>query len=492
MIDRALLGGALARTLPSFLPGRRWYGAKARALASVALEDAAWLGADGGAEALAVVAARYEDGGTERYALLVALRDDPRDLPVLGRYDGTDASPWLVEATGDPAALALLLARFDDPGDVPTREGVLRIGDVVPPAGAANGWMAAAIAEGLRPLGVEQSNTSVRVGRRLVWKLLRRVESGENPEVEIGRFLTTRTTFRAVPALRGSATLLRAGSSPVTVGVLQDWIENEGDGWSWTIERLRGILGGEEPAERLAAEIAGLGRVTADFHLAISSDPDVAGFAPEPPSLRDWESLHASILARCDRVAASLDRAEARLEEPERAAAQAFLRRRDELASRLPAPDRADAIPFRAIRVHGDYHLGQTLKVSSGFLLIDFEGEPARPLAERRRPQSALKDVAGMLRSFDYAWEVARAGLAAPETPPPDLLRAPFLESYRARVLRAPLPIVPGNPERFREWISVYELDKALYEVEYELNHRPTWLGIPLRGVLATLDRMGS
>jgi maltose alpha-D-glucosyltransferase/alpha-amylase len=489
--DRALLGSALARALPGFLPAQRWYGAKARGLDSVSLEDAAWLDGDGSA-ALAVAAVRYDDGGVERYSLLLALRRDPGSLPVLGRYDAGHDSPWLVEAGGDPEALEALLRRFDAPEDVPTeRGGLLRYGDVSPPAGAA-GWMAEAIAEGLKPLGVEQSNTSVRAGKRHVFKLLRRLEEGENPEVEIGRFLSTRTTFRSAPALRGSLSLLRAGVPPATVGVLQDWVENEGDGWRWTIERLREFVARREPARRLAAEMAGLGTVTADFHLAISSAPDDADFAPERPEPADWESLRASLLKRRDRVASAIARAAAGLDPAGRSIADAFLARRDDFLRRLSALPDADAIPFRKIRVHGDYHLGQTLKVASGFLLIDFEGEPARPLAERRRRQAALKDVAGMLRSFDYAWQSARSGPSEPEEAPADLLRAPFLEAYRARVMGAPLPIVPGNPDRFGAWTAVYELDKALYEVEYELNHRPDWIGIPLRGILAILDRRGA
>ncbi len=480
---------SLARALPGFLPGQRWFGAKARRIASVRVRDVVWI--DEGPEPCALVLARveYSSGAPDRYAMLVALRHEPAGGPTLGPVEAGGETRQMIEASGSPRDVLALARHLGRAHDLPgARGGRLRFGDVVP--AAAGGLDAEALHEShVRPLGAEQSNTSVRVGSQHVFKLLRRLEPGENPEVEIGRFLAGRPGFRAVPALRGSITWEPGEGPPATVGVLQDLVANVGDGWQWALARLRAVLSLDEAPEPLVEQVLRLGATTADLHAALASGAGVAGFAPEPVTaadLRAWEEAFrrrtASVLAL---IAEGLEGALP----PARAACARLLRLRDRLtaAADLPAPEGGGA--FAKIRVHGDYHLGQTLKTPAGFVLIDFEGEPARPLEERRRVQCALKDVAGMLRSFDYAIETARAqepGGVARVASAPDL-RGGFLRGYLERSQALGGGYLPADPDACRRWIAFFEIDKALYELEYEIQNRPTWLHIPARGLLRLL-----
>jgi maltose alpha-D-glucosyltransferase/alpha-amylase len=393
----------------------------------------------------------------------------------------------LIEASGSARDAVVLLRHLGEPHDLPAaRGGAVRFGDQ--PADGSGALDPAALGEeGVRPLGAEQSNTSLRIGARHVFKLFRRLEPGENPELEIGRFLST-TAFRAAPTLRGSMTWLSSGGPPTTLGVLQDLIENRGDGWQWTVAHLEKILSLEAAPAALLNEILALGVTTADFHAALASAVDAPGFAPEPAGSADVLAWQRAFRARGERalrlLAAGLDR----LDPATRSACQALLGLRSRLDAAADLPDPGTGA-FAKIRLHGDYHLGQTLKTRDGFVLIDFEGEPARPLAERRQLHCALKDVAGMLRSFDYAIETARArlpaGIARSAEPP---LRETFLDGYQARAAELAGRFLP-SPRARAPWISFFELEKAFYELEYELQNRPEWLGIPARGILRLLAR---
>jgi len=236
-----------------------------------------------------------------------------------------------------------------------------------------------------------------------------------------------------------------------------------------------------------------LGSTTAEMHAAMASGAGRPGFAPEPAGPADvaaWRSAFQDRAAEALRLLAyTLDRVVPHA----RAACERLLQRRDDLAraADLPAPEGAAA--FVKIRVHGDFHLGQTLKTPRGFVLIDFEGEPSRPLVERRRLHCALKDVAGMLRSFDYALETAAGdGPGAATSPTAPDLRGGFLGGYveRARTLGG--GVLPADPAARARWLTFFELDKALYELEYELQNRPAWVHIPARGLLRMLGERGA
>jgi maltose alpha-D-glucosyltransferase/alpha-amylase len=485
---------ALARSLPAYLPRQRWFGAKARRIASAAGRDLVWL--TGGDEpcALIVVRVEYASGAPERYALLVALRRSPDAAASLGPVSAAGETRHAMEASGDSREVIALMHHLGRAHDVPgARGGKLRFGDVAAPE--RGGVAAADLAEDhVRPLGAEQSNTSVRVGAGHVFKLFRRLEPGENPEVEVGRFLTAHPGFAAIPALRGSVTWVPADGPPGTVGVLQDLVANEGDGWSWALARLRAVFAREESAEPLVEWMRSLGGTTAEMHAAMASGAGRAGFAPEPVGPDDVAAWRSAFEARAVEVMRLLAYSLDTIVPPARAACERLLQRRDDLAraAELPAPGGEGA--FAKIRVHGDYHLGQTLKTPRGFVLIDFEGEPSRPLVERRRLHCALKDVAGMLRSFDYALETARGdgvGATTRSTEAPDL-RAGFLAGYLTRARALGGHFLPADPAALERWLTFFELDKALYELEYELQNRPAWVHIPARGLLRMLGDAGA
>ncbi len=372
----------------------------------------------------------------------------------------------------------------------------------------------------------EQSNTSIVYGRHIILKLFRRLQSGENPDVEIGRFLTETAHFQNIPPFLGEITITPSAGEKTTVAMLQGLVENEGDGWQWFLDKLCAFYSSvislpapvSTPAlftaasERLAAlgDSAGLtleaaallGRRTAEMHLALATPTDDPAFAPEAFTPED---LNRDALRIEDQIRSAFDALKGKLASlPDDIADDAalLLSRRRELLARARSLAASHAAG-KKFRIHGDYHLGQTLRIASDatptggdFVMLDFEGEPARTLAERRRKQSPLKDVAGMVRSFSYAAFSAldrfrsahpdREGAAA------NLLHwsrawesaavAAFLQAYRTAMAAQPELIPPL--ERAQDLLRAYLFEKGMYEVLYELDNRPTWLRIPLTGIL--------
>ena len=485
---QARLEAALPEWLPEFLQRQRWFGGRGRALTSARLEDAAWLDADE-PTTVGLITVDYAASDPERFCLLLAVRKAPGPLPLLGRLEDPEGGA-VVEAGHDPESLRALLGGFDPPAEIQTvRGGVVRFGDGNPED--ARAFHRTDLAATIRGLGVEQSNTAIAVGSTHLFKLFRKLEWGENPELEMLRFLTLRTGFRALPALRGSLTWKSASGAVATLGLLQDWIDSQGDGWSHVLARLREISSGTATAESLIRDAEVLGASTRALHDALASEGTDSAFAPEPVAAADVENWKESLRARAGRVRERLEAGLDELPEQTRIPARALVDAlaRPILAIRLPDLDGAGA--FHMIRVHGDFHLGQTLKTEHGFVLIDFEGEPARPFEARRAKQCALKDVAGMLRSFEYALETvsleAGAANSGRETPP---LRDAFLRGYFGRT-NAVATYLPAGRDARGAWLGFFELDKALYEVEYELSHRPDWVAIPIRGVLSMLHSVG-
>jgi maltose alpha-D-glucosyltransferase/alpha-amylase len=377
----------------------------------------------------------------------------------------------------------------------------------------------------------EQSNTSILFGDRLFLKLFRRLQAEENPDVEIGRFLTEIAHFSRIPPYLGEISMCSPGSEKTTVAVLQGQVPNEGDGWVWFLDELSRWFA--EVADKPAPEFsqipdlqgsrkaspldlaraqttldaaALLGRCTAEMHLALSSSADLPAFAPESITsedlARDAERIEMQIKSTLEVLKLKL----ATLDDTTSDSAGLLLSRRPELVRRARSIASLKASGQR-IRIHGDYHLGQTLRTAgdskspSGaatFVLIDFEGEPARPIDERRRKQSPLKDVAGMMRSFSYAAYVAMDRFLAidgskRESPDPGALTgwahwwqnaasAQFWQAFSEAATRnqAMLP----EPTAAQGLLDAYLIEKALYEMLYELNHRRTWLRIPISGIL--------
>ncbi|WP_109487636.1 maltose alpha-D-glucosyltransferase [Occallatibacter savannae] len=407
-------------------------------------------------------------------------------------------------------------------------------------ARTAGGVLAARASTALRALklptamesrvgSAEQSNTSILYGDKLILKLFRRLQPGENPDVEIGRFLTEVAHFERIAPFLGEMSITSSTGEKTTVAMLQGLVANEGDGWAWFLHELSEFYNKVADQDSLpdisASSFAGaqrspdgfrkltataidavalLGRRTAEMHLALSSSKSEPAFAPEKTTKEDLEIVARQIEAQTKSALDALKGKFATLDDATADSAAYLLSQRAKLIGHSREITNLEAAGER-IRIHGDYHLGQTLRVKSAkgegdsaggdFVLLDFEGEPARTLAERRRKQSPLKDVAGMLRSFSYA---AFAGLKKhaeghAETASDrmhgwarawqDAAASEFLSAYRETIAAKP-ELLPGVDET-QKLLDAYLLEKALYELLYELNNRPTWLHIPITGILS-------
>lgn len=481
-VTRRLVEQVLPETLGAFLLTERWFGGKARPINRVSVDDFAWLPGRPLENALCIAEVAYARGPAERYLLVIGRRDEPGTLPVVAGPGQGDPA-WVVEATADADGAHALMAGFVEAPMLHT----LRGGRILYADATASTGEIISSRPHVRAVGVEQSNSSIRLGPGLVFKLLRRLEYGENPELEIGRFLTTRTAFRAMPALHGSLTYEDAGGRAGTAAIVQSWVDSRGDGWSFTLAELGAHLHEGAGLEGLGHDLAQLGTTTAELHAALNSDAESPAFAPEPATAAD---AHAWTTTLATQAAGALGLvAGATLDGELKRGLERALTVSAGTATAPPVGDAAgDGFP--KIRIHGDYHLGQTLKTADGFVLLDFEGEPTRPLADRRRKQAALKDVAGMLRSFDYALATAchgdlTAAAAVEATLDP---RGRFLDGYFSAALRHPSPVVPASAEARLAWMRFFELEKALYELAYEVNNRPAWAHIPARGILRLLE----
>jgi maltose alpha-D-glucosyltransferase/alpha-amylase len=353
----------------------------------------------------------------------------------------------------------------------------------------------------VHPPGAQGSNTTVRLGERLFLKVYRRLHAGVNPELEMGRFLTETARFPNVVPLAGAIEYAAADGTSMTLALLQGYVENQGDGWSYTLDYLERFLDNrrtapEPPAE--AAELHGgyaailrtLGRRTAELHRALATPSGDKAFDPEPIEHGDLVAWTKQVHAEARQTLELLAQRRAALGGVARVEADALLARSDVLLRRIETgvPAHTSA---RKTRYHGDFHLGQVLIARNDFYIIDFEGEPRRPLAERRAKHSALKDVAGMLRSFNYATYMALAHVTAERPMDMEALepharqweqvaRRAFLEAYVATTAEAGL-YPPWN--EMEGLLELLVLEKALYELRYELTSRPEWAWVPLLGL---------
>jgi maltose alpha-D-glucosyltransferase/alpha-amylase len=528
---------ALERTvIPPFLRAQRWFGGKARRIEAVRFVDWAPLQAVPRLEHLrtflALVEVAFGDGATDLYFLPLGVATGPaavalsESLPacVLARLRGPGGEAVLHDALADDGACAALLGAIAAGQEFPTRAGRIRAFPTAAFAGP-RGRADVPLPATLGP--ATSSNSLVLYGRRLLLKLFRRLEVGINPDFEVGRFLTEKGGFGRIPKVAGALEYHRPGSGPVTLAILQALVPHQGDGWGHAIaelgryfERASGRMRGPDPVapdDRPLLELAAsdpppgaletigaylhaaatLGRRTAELHLALADDRGDPAFTPEPLTAADLAALAAATLEQGHQALTALRDNLGRLPEELVPAAQRLL---DEGPAALAGLGRAPAGAPAAVktRCHGDYHLGQVLWVDNDFVILDFEGEPTRTVAERRARQSPLKDVAGMLRSFDYA---AHAGLFAfTQSHPDDFGRlgpwavlwrqwtsAAFLREYRATAGGA--AFLPAEPGALAALLDTFMLDKAFYELVYELNNRPDWVRIPLQGILSLLEQ---
>lgn len=458
-IDEAVLG--------AWLRQRRWFASKARELARAHVVDALTLRTEDPATVLAIVEATFHTGAHELYQVVFEVVPPGAEPPSEPVASG-DAGVALCEALADPRATGVFGALL--------REGAVRTGaDSRVTFHEPEGGAPVPVPDGpVHLMPSEQSNSSVVFDRTVILKCFRRLEPGENPELEMLRFLAARG-FDHVPELVGwydySGPPLYA-----TLGVAQRFVSRGRDGWEMALELL------ERDPDLLVTRLHGLGRVIGALHTELGSDPLDPDFAPEEKGREQYALLVATldqeILQAFDAM-------------PEDDPVYAPIAGRSaELRDRLQALSRT-GVAGRAIRTHGDLHLAQTLLEDDGrWVILDFEGEPARPLRERRLKRSPLRDLAAMLRSVSYAaWasELQR-GVPAPagwEERARAALGAGYLETVDAALL-------PPSTATVGELIAVFELEKAIYELQYERNNRPDWVAIPVAGIARLLDDDGT
>ena len=490
------------KLLPSYIATCRWFGGKARAPQKFTVAE--MLRVPGAAEAarLALVRIEYRDGASDWYqlALQVAGGEDAARIvsefpqAVVAEVDGGVLFDALYDASFRDALVGLIATGATARGET---------GEVAGLAGTALPRLLGGRSLPLpsRVLKVEQSNSSVIYGDGLFLKIFRKLGEGVNPDAEILRFLTERRGFAHAPPFGGELEYRAPGSEPRLLALAIGVVPNEGDAWSFVLRELAGFYsrvesaGCDDEAVRAAAgaeffsRAAQLGQRTGEMHVALAEDATDSDFAPEPFTLADQRELADAITRSVTRVFALLRERVAALDPSLRADVERLVAAEPELSARAAALT-AREITATKTRHHGDYHLGQVLNTGSDFTIIDFEGEPSRSLAERRRKRSPLRDVAGMLRSFHYAASSAlpreRAELRPAAEAWARLVGEAFLDGWRGAVAGA--SFVPRGPADTGRLLAGFLIEKAIYEVDYELNNRPDWLAIPVRGLLGLLS----
>jgi len=429
------------RALIDFVSEQRWFGSKSRQIGHATVIDRAMLREGDPSLELQLVEVRFDTGTHETYQLLV---------------DGG------LDALADPRQVRELVAMISSGAKLPAEEGTVEFGAVASFAGTGPELREA------RSVGAEQSNTSIVFDEELIMKVYRRLEAGINPELELLRFLTERG-FENIAQLAGWYAY-SGRPMDATLGILQRFIPGGSDGFALALDSMG------DTADAFLASLHGLGEATARMHTLLGSDLTDPSFAPESPSSESLGLLTASIDDEIERVFVDLP--------DDNEDVDPIRGRGEEVRERLRLWTQFGGTG-QVIRHHGDFHLGQTLRAGDDWVLLDFEGEPARSLPERRRKRSPLRDVAGMLRSFSYAASASQL-LRATEPPPgwEAGARSSFLAGYRSAID----PTLVPSGAALDKLLAVFELEKAVYELRYELNHRPDWLRIPVAGLVRMLD----
>jgi maltose alpha-D-glucosyltransferase/alpha-amylase len=498
--------------LPGYIQNCRWFGSKARTLRQMRVIEQAPVSAEAGAAQIWFVEISYLDGPTETYTfpVQIATGDAARAIAqkapaaIVVRFTGS-AEAVLYDAIWDEKFRTQL---FRTIAERETYRG--NAGELIGSPGSALASNGAPQVIKSEIVGGEQSNSSMLFESEFFLKLYRKLEDGVNPDVEITRFLTERANFPNVPSFKGVLEYRLGKSEPTVVCLLQSAITSEGDVWTLTLDAigryydrvlarkvdlqsetassgvlLDELIGGIYPEKAML-----LGQRTAELHIALASRPDEAAFAPEPFNAMAQRSVYQNMRALLRRNFAFLEKNLPDLPE-------AFRREAEEvIAAEKEIHEREKRLLDRKtnaakIRIHGDYHLGQVLYTGKDFVILDFEGEPARALSERKLKRSALRDVAGMMRSFQYAaynalWQPAMRSEDVPFLERwADLwyrrVSSIFLQSYLKTTADA--IFVPQNADDLQIMLEAYLLDKAVYEIGYELNNRAGWVVIPIRGI---------
>lgn len=449
----------------AWLRSQRWFGDKARDLTNITIDVAAIAHLEAEHAALLIVRCSFAEGEDARYFVPVAGLSHEA---ALNDASSPSAALTIRDAMRDSSFLAWFFEGF-------RQERVGKDGGVwrwrIEPGAVRD--LATIDALDTHIMAVEQSNTSILYDHRIMAKVFRRVQTGINPDLEVTEYVTTVAGFAHVPKLYGVFSL-GLESEELTLGVLQQFVGNVGDGWTWLLGELRTLT--PDRASKLAKQIGLLGTRTGELHVALGAATENVAFAPEVMTPAQVEVLQSRGAAELDETISAL-RMHGNKNDDELALLSKKLRSRISEATAL--------IGTLTIRVHGDYHLGQVLRtLEEDFAIIDFEGEPSRTIEQRRQKYSPLRDVAGMLRSLDYA--TGAIGREINDASSRELVqqwgvdaRQCFLEAYQQAISAGDSRLVPQSSREFDAALHILEIEKSLYEARYELNNRPDWLAIP-------------
>lgn len=491
-----------------FIRSQRWFAGKKDRIAKAALEDFAVMADGRGHEQflLPTVAVELKNGGTQSYFVPLAIKEKQEEEALL---------PYALARTRRGRDTGLLYGASESPEFALAVVAAIQSGQSLPTTGGSSirfvptsSYPDDVVIEPaeIRRLSTEQSNTSIALDHKMMLKILRLLQPGIHPEIEIGRYLTEVVGFEHVPPLFGSIELVGADGSVTALGILQGFVQNQGDAATLAIDSVKrelelrlvltphDVSHANEARDRFLHYAAVIGQRTAELHAAFARPTDDAAFKPEPLTAKDMKAqleLSRDVAAKAFSALESVSETSSGSE-----AARALLGRRNEVLARLKA---LAAAPIGAMRtrVHGDYHLGQVLLAKNDVILVDFEGEPGQPTEVRRGKDSPLRDVAGMLRSFAYAAETATLSVDErfPEvTADANAAAAEWRRTSEETFLQAYEEAAKGTPAWLEDEASrkrllqFHLLTRALYEIVYEANNRPDWIGTPVRGVFEILD----
>jgi maltose alpha-D-glucosyltransferase/alpha-amylase len=493
------------RVLPRFISTQRWYAGKGAPIERARLVDQGEMDGAGGNWFFAIFDIQSEGASA------------PYFLPLTMVFEGSEDARWnkvqaaaiarvrqqatvgvLAEATGDETFSRTLIDAIGAGRELSLEQGTVRFW-ATPAYAELRGDAADSLTTA--PPRNQGSNTTLRAGDRLFLKVYRRLQNGVNPEVEIGRMLTEVAHFPNIVPLAGAVEYHGKDGTSYTLALLQSFVMNQGDGWDYTVDYLVRFLEDRRTGTKLLEDVHGaylalmrvLGERTAQLHCALAFASKDPAFVPEPITAKDLGSWKESVLSELNDTLQLLAASLQTIPENLRAEALQLQERRDALAQRIShCVERAPG--GLKTRYHGDYHLGQVLLKRNDFVIVDFEGEPARPLAERRAKHSPLRDVAGMFRSFAYAREVAQQRCTSQSAEDcarwssllaewEALARQALFESYDAIARKRG---VYSSLSEAHSLLELFEIEKALYELRYELRNRPAWTSIPLRALLSS------
>ena len=492
-------------TLPRFIETQRWYAAKGTPIERARIVDhVVWQ--EGKSSWIIALLDVTAGGESANYFMPLALAWEERDeervrnisTAAIAKIRQQSSVGVMGDAFADEVFCQSLVAAMAKPREIATAQGKLEFRPTAAfkrLAGADAGTLPAA-----RPQG-SSSNTIVVLGERLILKGYRRLRSGASPELEMGLYLTDAVHFANCAPLAGTLQYRDKEGEPTLLAMLQGYVANQGDGWTWSLEYLRRHLEEHRTApatdtppanahDAYLAMIRILATRTAELHRALATPTEDPAFAPQPLTRADLDAYRHRATEEARNALSLLKRHAGELTRADRDKANAVLAARDGILKRIGDAVASEPRGTR-IRTHGDYHLGQVLLTRNDFILIDFEGEPGHTLEERRAKQSPLRDVAGMLRSFSYVEHSALRAVAHDDVEVAKLaplahawtvaVRTAYLSAYDAAARGASLynALTAGSG-----LLGLFELEKALYELRYEIGNRPSWAGIPLQGIL--------